>query len=468
MMAFAFVLCTVLVASVSGTRPTQAHSLSPTLVSRRNEALLARTGAVESAHSHLSGSCSELLNHGTHFTVKVEVGSTPAKDFNLVVDTGSDALIVSDCSCHECVDGSGKQSTCYNSPAGRGGASKDDLLVLSFGSGKIYSRIASDVVKVGNVEVKMTDSLLTMVQHELTVDLRFEGILGLGQLTGGRHFHGFLEEAKISHFSMCFTSDRGFLRLNVDPAPSALESVGHMHWALDFRGVSVGPGATSPFCSASSMTSGQKTPCGAIPDSGTTLIMGPEKHIQELYAQICDAWEPCSGTSVLEKVHNLHLQLSSCEGIDSLPPLSFHLTDPSGHQVALELNGVHYVMESDRHEAGYVLENLMGASFANVTDAGTSEKRRFCRPAFGTMAYDTTENGPVWILGTPFFYKYQVYFQNHHTARPSIAFSTEPCAPCLADSSGHAAGSLLSRSHSSIRRFSGPPRVPLLDTSLPL
>merc|ERR1719215_1074585 len=78
---------------------------------------------------------------------------------------------------------------------------------------------------------------------------------------------GFLQEAGVPRFSMCFNyNEDGVLRLGGPEPKLTLGSVGKSHWGLDFRG----------FCSEASKKPGQETACGVIPDSGSTLMMGPK------------------------------------------------------------------------------------------------------------------------------------------------------------------------------------------------
>merc|ERR1719201_575593 len=81
---------------------------------------------------------------------------------------------------------------------------------------------------------------------------------------------GFAEEVGIKRFSMCFNDGAsGALRLGTPKQKLAHASVGKVHWGLDFRGISVGDKeAPVQFCQPGNMTKGQKSPCGAIPDSG--------------------------------------------------------------------------------------------------------------------------------------------------------------------------------------------------------
>merc|ERR1719382_931532 len=80
-----------------------------------------------------------------------------------------------------------------------------------------------------------------------------------------------------------------------DSTTESLASVGTAHWGLDFRGVSVGNQSTRlEFCQMTNMTKSQKTPCGAIPASGTTAIMAPQGQALLLFETICDQWQRCA------------------------------------------------------------------------------------------------------------------------------------------------------------------------------
>jgi len=70
-----------------------------------------------------------------------------------------------------------------------------------------------------------------------------------------------------------------------------LHQMGLYHWGLAFEGFSVGSAYTpAAVCGLDSMKPGMKTACGAIPDSGTTDIMGPPKLINTLFADVCQRW----------------------------------------------------------------------------------------------------------------------------------------------------------------------------------
>jgi len=252
-------------------------------------------------------SCSPLKNHESFSTIEVQIGTPPQK-FDLVADTGSNDVIVQSCICKEngycpkefgkCFRGTNTSSSFVMQYM------KNQTLLLSFGSGQIAAVASTDKVKVGSAEAYMDNSLLLMVKQALRIRGQFEGILGLGrpmEKEGQKRLGevpGFLEKAKVDQFSMCFKhmSD-GVLGLNMPPQQKAMGSVGALHWGLDFQGVSVGTANHKVlFCSPESKKLGQETACGAIPDSGTTLMMGPEKQILSLYEDMCSRWERCKKT----------------------------------------------------------------------------------------------------------------------------------------------------------------------------
>eukprot|EP00408_Alexandrium_pacificum_P017624 CAMPEP_0171186366 /NCGR_PEP_ID=MMETSP0790-20130122/16776_1 /TAXON_ID=2925 /ORGANISM="Alexandrium catenella, Strain OF101" /LENGTH=564 /DNA_ID=CAMNT_0011651409 /DNA_START=78 /DNA_END=1772 /DNA_ORIENTATION=+ len=273
---------------------------------------------------------------------------------------------------------------------------------------------------------------------------------------------GFLEQSHVGRFSMCFNyGDNGVFRLGADALSNAHGSIGKYHWGLDFRGISVGSQRLA-ICAPDSMLPGQATPCGAIPDSGTTMIMGPAEQVVGLYAGLCDQWERCrrNHTALLEaaaaaktaavkaygvdpfgialepvisKAEVLQWLLLDCaswletapRGLDELPNIDFHVVGSTGTKQSLTLRPKAYVIASELQHA-----NLTGkiASLGNKLNG----RNKVCAPAFGAMEYETQSNGHVWILGTPFFYEFAVGY-DMFSKPPAISFtstSKEPCGSC--------------------------------------
>jgi len=329
-----------------------------------------------------------------------------------------------------------------------------------------------------------------------------------------RNPRGLLEEAGIGRFSMCFNEGAsGVLRLDTPPVKEAHGSVGAQHWGLDFRGISIG-NAEFPlhFCSTQSMRPGQKTPCGAIPDSGTTMITGPQEQLDLLFTAICDNWPRCSKnyTALVKAAKDakeaieheygvdpwdikldssskkdvLYLLLADCEqwleegaGLGELPDLHFHVQGTNGTKQALKLAGDAYIMESLLKHAEHTDALLKGRhKFPHKTggmdESGRSTQRanKVCTPAFSPMKYNTKANGPVWIFGTPFFYEYIVGYDMFATP-PSMSFSSVQETPCGSCGKG-SAGLLASAAMRAARRprwLPAPARQPTgIDVSQPL
>eukprot|EP00929_Paragymnodinium_shiwhaense_P032534 TRINITY_DN18017_c0_g1_i1.p1 TRINITY_DN18017_c0_g1~~TRINITY_DN18017_c0_g1_i1.p1 ORF type:complete len:569 (+),score=127.54 TRINITY_DN18017_c0_g1_i1:75-1781(+) len=469
-------------------------------------------------------SCASLKNMQTYFTAEVQAG-TPPQTFDVVADTGSNWLLVASCVCQDqgncdrhdkCFRGTNRSST-FSLPSLNGQAGNFSSLVLSYGSGEVQAIVASDVVRVGGVQAQMDASLLLMVDKKLDFETAFEGILGLGlpkrrpieapeatQLTGLAKYRrgtgmravsemieekSFLDEAGIARFSICFNdAAEGALRLNTPEATQKLGSVGSYHWGLDFRGISVGgDGDAIPvgFCESTAMKPGQRSPCGIIPDSGTTMIMAPARHLRMLYKKLCKQWKKCdeavaalAGEAKAPPEHEVfQALLHECEdwlsdskgGLNELPPMTFDVMGSAGNAEALTFHGPDYVVEVQEDEVVEVTKDLFGVLPVKVQVA-TGRKRMVCMPAFSAMGYETEENGPVWILGSPLFYKYEVGY-DLSTSPPSMSFRDGGCDTCSgatlvarSERLTHGGNATIGRG----RRVRGRPRMPTRGLRRPL
>jgi len=300
---------------------------------------------------------------------------------------------------------------------------------------------------------------------------------------------GFLETAGVTRFSMCFNDGAdGVLRLATPQDPNALGSIGQVHWGLDLRGFSVGK-KESPalFCGPNTaMRPGQDTPCGAIPDSGTTVMMGPAEHIKLLFNELCNQWSMCkdalAGELRGQPAHEvLQIMLMRCgdwmgeKGLSVLPSIHLHLRGSGGRDRTLEIPASTYIIETMAEEAHYVTKHLMGIFPVKVA-VPSGHKRKVCAPAFGTQEYNTAKNGPVWILGTPLFYEFQVGY-DMQSSPPSISFNEAPCGSCSHQTALFAESHEVAKANASAatrtrrnhpREIHGPLLVRELDPSLPL
>lgn len=467
-------------------------------------------------------SCTELQNEGTYFSVEVGVG-TPPQTFKLVADTGSSAVIVESCICvgkggcaldDKCFTGTNRSST-FQLPQkfiDDRGEHVPTMISMTFGSGTVDSVIASDVVTVGDKHVMMTDGLLLYVdRHELKVSGYFGGILGLGiqdpKPNGSTNIlmpsqpkapdtKLFLKQAGVERFSLCFNDngEAGALRLGLPSFTNGIPSIGLFHWGLGLIGLSIG-GASEPslFCNPSTMAKGQSTPCAMIPDSGTTLLMGPKNQIEKTFAGLCDKWERCRSsqtTGVLNKMtksqafqallYDCGSWLSDEPGAINEVPSIFLTLGETGHSKVIELTAWAYITETIGADYPLAAKHLFEITPIEMVET-TRRQQKVCVPSFGVQAYDTQVNGPVWIMGTPLFYQFTVGYDLGHDYSgqpqpgpngPKISFSEGGCSACnepnvnfLSKRSELVSDSRRSRS---LRKVSGAPRTPAIDTSLPL
>lgn len=302
-----------------------------------------------------------------------------------------------------------------------------------------------------------------------------------------------MADQQISRFSLCFNDGLpGVFRLGTPEPAVSHGSIGTIHWGLDFQGISIGDKKTRmKICSPDDMSWYQKTPCGAIPDSGTTFIQAPREHLVALYKSLCDAWPRCKAkfkeraavktlsdvegdaqtlvTQQASKALTFQRLLYDCKSwlsdsvtLDELPAIHVHIGGSGSSQETLTLNGWAYVIEVHETEYKYV-SDVSGHTFPKKVKGA-----KVCSPAFGTMEYNTKLNGPVWIFGTPLFYSYQVGY-DLATNPPSMSFSSEECGSCKPPSETTDEHQMLARKVKTktrvVREVSGPVRAPSFDIS---
>jgi hypothetical protein len=246
-----------------------------------------------------------------------------------------------------------------------------------------------------------------VLSHEIAVwdeNAHFSGIVGLGHpdripegfATPGNQDVTLLSSLKARTFALCLQRDTvdapGWLALgpNIDAMPTAAGStfrkvdvVGASHWAVGMYDFHV-PGIQSANpCSPS---------CGAIIDSGTSLIAAPPSAMP-IVRQL---------SSMVKK---------DCSNLHELPMLRFRL----GDQV-LELPPKAYVMKNQ-----YLVQN---SSIANPFSQEQTVQTE-CVPAFMTI-HKNSNYGPVWILGMPFL---RYYFTIFDRVAKQI-FITEATSTC--------------------------------------
>jgi hypothetical protein len=336
---------------------------------------------------------------------------------------------------------------------------------------------------VGNIEEAVGD----IVQHhpsaleQLSVDKEDYWPFGIPKPKKNEKFQpmGFDYASKVTRFSMCFNDmgKAGALHLGHESVENSLLSVGHEHWGLDFQGVSVGDSdvekAPAKFCTATEKKEGAKTACGAIPDSGTTLFMGPMDHIHKLFGDLCDRWDRCK-TAVDQGLENekmmiFRMLLHECSSwvakkgeknstLHELPDLHFHLAGQDGKKQTISMTGDDYIIETMEDEVEMVTRNIFGMPIRIPKKTG--KMKRVCAPAFSVMEMNTKDNGQVWILGAPLFYKYTVSYDND-AKKPSIAFNKHKSCGCPTEKKpGSLVSSDIEEGSMGMRELHQAPRLP--------
>mmetsp|Transcript_17461 Transcript_17461/g.41460 ORF Transcript_17461/g.41460 Transcript_17461/m.41460 type:complete len:475 (+) Transcript_17461:55-1479(+) len=450
-------------------------------------------------------SCSPLKNMQSYSALTVGIG-TPQQKFQLVADTGSSAVIVTHCSCQEancygystpCFSGTNRSST-FSVPLDSGG--EPAAVAMEFGSGVIYGVIGTDKVTVGQTSALMNQSVIFMYDHQLDAGIYdFEGIFGLGlpyQHRGSEEGRSWLTTAAVESFSMCFSSlqEDGTLRLNTAAQSTLLGNVGEYHWGLDFHGISLGDSsAEALFCGDSETRSGMRSPCAVIPDSGTTLMLGPSDQIRTLYASLCDQWPRCRKAYAEFNRTQQDQSIGKAVGdwlkhvLDKwgLPSIETPLTPDPATQIKLDKRRQFESLLADCSswaKGPAMLDEELPTLFwqvagkegktqalrvpasAYVVAAAGPTGETMCLPFFGSYDYVTQSNGPVWILGTAIFYEYVVHY-DLSTTPAGISFASTSCGSC--DSSSEASVGLLRR-RTQFRRQESKVRMPHINRDLPL
>jgi len=174
------------------------------------------------------------------------------------------------------------------------------------------------------------------------------------------------------------------------------EVVGENHWGVQMADVTIG--TEKLLCDGGG--------CGAIVDSGTSLLAAPSEHLELLTPLLNTIKEDCS---------NLH----------ELPMLYLTL---GGHQLALPPKAYVMQIKGAVRVSGDVLEADKDKEVWDVLFFKPKiRKTDMCLPAF--MQLDKmSDYGPVWILGMPFLRYYYTQF-NRSTKHLYFARASATCDP---------------------------------------
>jgi len=356
-----------------------------------------------------------------------------------ILDTGSFDLVVFDKKCAGCGPAAKYQST--RSPTYREGGFNNKL---GYGSGSVDCKQAFDIVSIGPYAgVNLTFWNVFQASMPVLAAAKFESIIGVGppetpaydawaavkddigqvmstiskgSLPGNNvpppvdmskraafavemsHQPTLVKVDNVTYFSVCLGYKPGssgwftWMDTKAVDYPDLFRRVsvmGKHTWTVNMSNVHLGssdPEVTAAFQEC-------RSGCGAIVDSGTSLLLMPASAAQALR----------------QAVGNGDF---NCNDISSLPEFTF------------ELDGEQFTLPPD----AYVAKVTKGPHWMQKVSA---LERGTCQLAImeSTMR---TDWGPLWILGMPFFRKYYTSFKfgaSHSDRSIYVAHASTDCVP---------------------------------------
>jgi len=322
-----------------------------------------------------------------------------------IFDTGSIELAVLS---GECASMCGDQrKPLYNHSASSSYLHGNYTLSLSYGSGDLSGEEAYDTLQIGPF-VAPTAPFWEIVyaQMPLLSTSDFQSIVGLGPIPdavsmlepGSNDSHAYalaLGSLNFTNlrFSFCLGKDEGspgyltWNDLSLDTIPQAfttLEVKGSNYWMAKLEDVQIGTGPLA--CT---------TGCGAVLDSGTSLIAVPSDAKLAFEMQLRDV-------------------ISDCSKMEELPAFRF------------KLNGVQYALPADSY-----LATISGTPPGEVVRSFQPKNTTACQLSMMTIQLSSSL-GETWILGMPFFREFYTVFEQRKPGQPPrmhTALTDSLCQP---------------------------------------
>lgn len=284
-------------------------------------------------------------------------------------------------------------------------------LVLSYGSGTLLGREAYDTVGLGPLEADFTP-FWEVYDASMPLLMRsgFEAIIGLGPMDIGSavmapgspgndlSFAVLFKKLGVENYSICLGAGPqadGYLTWNDQHVQDYPELFARLdvpvetgYWMVKMTDFRLG-----------NVLIACETGCGAVLDSGTSLIAAPFEPFSELNSRAEDL-------------------ITDCSNIAGLPDLHF------------KLDGVPFSLSPDSY-----IGKVHGKTSKDVSGhfRKSANESRSCQAALMHVSMDSAM-GSVWILGMPFFRKYYSVFSQPTATSGSAIYTTlasEKCMPAV-------------------------------------
>jgi hypothetical protein len=354
----------------------------------------------------------ELIYHGS-----IEFGGQVVQ---AVFDTGSFDVVVTSQRCAKCA------FTPYHSNASKTyrrdphGYTEEHNYV----SGPTTTALSYETVSVGPL-VTRNQSIFEVLSHNIPILERgvFSAVVGIGpeghNLTNAPLLKGF----GMTEYSLCLQSQAGapgWLTWGGDLTPAQkaasweLPVVGRYHWALSMRDLLPSRskhGELTPTQRQAAQTLMCGRGCAAILDSGTSLISAPSHALQGLQMLLPDLEDDCSNFGDLP---DLEFVLSGLKL--RLPPQAY----------AMRLVG----SAAEKKDAASLLHFPSKKSAGNRSSADEDGGAK-CIYAFISLDH-STDYGPLWIFGMPFFRFFHTTFGMADAAKDRrvwLSGASDTCGP---------------------------------------
>lgn len=308
----------------------------------------------------------------------------------MIYDTGSYDIVALSTICGNCQAKTAIYDPAKSSTIGKVAGAE---MQLYFGSGPVTVKEYTESIAFGDQGTQLVlkkAPFWQVLEHDLEPwkapgGASFAGIVGLPMIRDSPNRPGSADETvltllQVQRFAICLgsiptspgylTFDPELSMIHLQPGFKTVNIVGEVHWGVTLSNVALGDTTADAVCSPT---------CAAIVDSGTSMIGAPPEAIGAL-------------GKILKTI------ATDCSNLAELPDLKFRLGDQD------------FALPPE----GYVLKTYDGLS---------------CMPAFQLVEL-TSDFGPIWLLGYPFFRFHYVVFQRSSSGEKKLHIGAgQECGP---------------------------------------